>query len=161
MRPPLWLQWVLSIVVAAAAIFALVWFVQSNTSNQITTENASGEARADQEASALVAEDEAPHTARLPAHTAAAAAVNRAIRADMTKMIDGGSLDRPLQRSSCTPTGRPGKAGQRFSCTVSAAGVSYPFVGVVNARARTIVFCKRDPAPIPSQNVPLSPECTA
>ena len=161
MRPPLWLQWVLSIVVAAAVIVALVRFVQSNTANQITTENASGVAQANREAEILVAEDQAPHTVRLPGHTAAAAAIDRAVRADITTMIDDGSLDGPLQRSSCAPIRPPGKAGQIFSCTVSAAGVSYPFVGVVDARARMIVFCKRDPPPLPSQTVPLSPHCTA
>jgi len=161
MRPPLWLQWVLSIVVATAAIFALVRFVQSNTANQITTESPAGEVRQNQEAEALVAEDQTPHTLRLPRHTAPAATLNRAIRADMTTMIDQGSLDGPLQRSSCAPTGPIGMAGQRFRCTVSAAGVSYPFVGVIDARARTIVYCKRDPPPVPSQNVPLSPRCTA
>jgi hypothetical protein len=161
MHPPLWLQWVLSIVVAAAVIVALVRFVQSNTANQITTEDAAGAAQANREAEILVAEDQAPHTVRLTEHTAAAVAINRAIRADMTTMIDEGSLDGPLQRSSCAPTEAPGKAGETFGCTVSAAGVSYPFVGVVHARARTIVFCKRDPPPDPSQNVPLSRRCTA
>jgi TPP-dependent trihydroxycyclohexane-1,2-dione (THcHDO) dehydratase len=161
MRPPLWLQWVLSIVVAAAVIVALVRFVQSNTANQVTTENASGEARANEEAETLVAEDQAPHTVRLPTHTAVLAAVNRVIRAEMITMINDGTLDGPLQHLGCSSTGRPGKARQRFSCTVSAAGVNYPFVGVVDARDRTIVFCKRDPPPVPSQNVPLSPRCTA
>jgi len=160
MRPPLWLQWVLSLLVAAAVIFGLVRFVQSNTANQITTENASGEAQENREAEILVAEDQAPHTVRLPAHTVVAAAVNHAIRADMTTMIGQGSLDGPLQHSSCAASGSTGKAGQTFSCTVSAAGVSYPFVAVVDAHARTIVFCKRDPPPVPSQNVPLSPRCT-
>jgi hypothetical protein len=161
MRPPLWLQWVLSIVVAAAVIVALVRFVQSNTANQLTTENASGVAQSNREAEILVAEDQAPHTERLPGHTAAAAAINRAVRADISTMINDGSLDGPLQHSACAPTRPPAKAGQIFSCTVAAAGISYPFVGVVDARARTIVFCKRDPPPVPSQNVPLSPHCTA
>jgi hypothetical protein len=161
MRPPLWLQWVLSIVVAVAVIVALVRFVQSSTANQITTENAAGAAQANREAEILVAEDQAPHTVRLTVHTAAAVAINRAIRADMTTMIDEGSLDGPLQRSSCAPTGPPGKAGESFGCTVSAAGVSYPFVGVVDARARTIVFCKRDPPPDPLENIPVSSRCTA
>jgi hypothetical protein len=160
-RPPLWLQWVLSITVAAATILALVLFVHSATENQLTTESPAGLRQQNEEAEALVAEDQAPHTVRLPAHTAPRAAVNRAIRADMTTLIDQGSLDGPLQRSSCAPTGTSGQGGQRFSCTVAAAGVSYPFVSVVDARARTIVYCKRDPAPVPSQNVPLSPRCTA
>jgi hypothetical protein len=161
MRPPLWLQWVLSILVAVAVIVALVRFVQSSTANQITTENAAGAAQANRESEILVAEDQTPHAVRLTVHTAAAVAIDRAIRADMTAMIDEGSLDGPLQRSSCTRTGPPGKTRQSFGCTVSAAGVTYPFVGVVDARARTIVFCKRDPPPIPSENIPLSPRCTA
>jgi hypothetical protein len=148
-------------VVAAAVIVALVRFVQSNPANQLTTENASGVAQSNREAEILVAQDQAPHTVRLPGQTAAAAAINRAVRADITTMIDDGSLDGPLQHSACAPTRPRAKAGQIFSCTVSAAGVSYPFVGVVDARARTIVFCKRDPPPVPSQNVPLSPHCTA
>jgi len=160
-RPPLWLQWVLSIAVAAALIVGLVRFVQSSTANQITTESPAGEVQANREAEILVAEDQSPHTVRLTAHAAPAAALNRAIRADMTKLIDDGSLDGPLQHSACGRTGSSDKAGQRFSCTVSAAGVSYPFVGVVDAGARTIVYCKRDPPPVPSQNVPLSPRCTA
>ncbi len=161
MRPPLWLQWVLSLVVAAAVIFGLVRFVQSNTDNQITTESPAGEVQANREAEILVAEDQAPHTVRLLGHTPGIAAITRAIRADMTALIDRGSLNGPLQRSACASTGSPTKAGQRFSCAASAAGVSYPFVGVVDASARTIVFCKRDPPPVPSQNVPLSPRCTA
>lgn len=75
---------------------------------------------------------------RVSAHTAGATVVNRAICAGMTTMINQGSLARPLQRSACAPTGRGGKAGQRFNCTVSAAGVSYRFVGVVEAPTRTI-----------------------
>jgi len=160
-RPPLWLQWVLSILVAVAAIFLLIRFVQSSTDDQLTTENAAGVQQQNREAEALVAEDQTPHTVRLPAHTAPRAAMNRAIRADMTTLIGNGTLDGPLQRSSCAATGRPGPAGQRFSCTVSAAGISYPFVGVVDAGAHTIVYCKRDPPPVPSQSVPLSPRCTA
>ncbi|HTU88111.1 MAG TPA: hypothetical protein VMF57_21200 [Solirubrobacteraceae bacterium] len=161
MRPPLWLQWVLSLTVAAVAIFALVHFVQRADSNQITTESPAGEVQQNEEAEALVAEDQAPHTVRLSGHIPPTAAVDRAIRADMTTQINQGSIDGPLQRSACALTGRPAKAGQRVSCTVSAAGVSYPFVAVVDARTHTIVYCKRDPPPVPSQNVPLSPRCTA
>ena len=161
MRPPLWLQWVLSITIAVAAIFALVRFVQGANDDQLTTESPAGEVAQNQEAEALVAEDQEPHTVRLPGHTTPTAAANRAIRADMTTQINQGSIDGPLQRSSCAMTGPPGRAGQRLSCTVSAAGVSYPFVAVVNTRAHTIVYCKRDPPPVPSQNVPLSPRCTA
>ena len=105
MRPPLWLQWVLSIVVAAAVIFGLVRFVQSNTDNQITTESPAGEVQANREAEILVAEDQAPHTVRLLGHTPGIAAITRVIRADMTALIDRGSLNGPLQRSACAPTG--------------------------------------------------------
>ena len=118
MRPALWLQWVLSFVVAGAVILGLVRFVESNTANQVTTENASGEAQANREAEILVAEDETPHTVLLPAHTVAAVAVNRAIRADITTMIDQGSLDGPLQHSKCSTVGPPDNA-----CSGSAAPV--------------------------------------
>ncbi len=161
MRPPLWLQWVVSIVVAAAVIFGLVRFVQSNTDNQITTESPAGEVQANREAEILVGQDQAPHSVRLPGGIPALAAINRAIRSDMTATISQGSLNGPLQRSSCALTGTSGKGGRRFSCTASAAGVSYPFLGVVDAQTRTIVYCKRDPPPVPSQNVPVSPRCTA
>src|SRR5579862_7057592 len=106
MRPPLWLQWVLSIVVAAAVIFGLVRFVQSNTDNQVTTESPAGEVQANREAEILVGEDQAPHSVRLRGGTPALAAINRAIRSDMIAMINQGSLDGPLQRSSCTLTGK-------------------------------------------------------
>jgi hypothetical protein len=32
---------------------------------------------------------------------------------------------------------------------------------VVDTSARRITYCKRDPPPVPSQNVPLSPRCLA
>jgi len=112
MRPALWLQWVLSFVVAGAVILGLVRFVESNTANQVTTENASGEAQANREAEILVAEDETPHTVLLPAHTVAAVAVNRAIRADITTMIDQGSLDGPLQHSKCSTVGYSGEVNR-------------------------------------------------
>ena len=67
MRPPLWLQWVASIVVAAAVIFGLVRFVQSNTDNQITTESPAGEVQADREAEILVGQDQAPTRYACPA----------------------------------------------------------------------------------------------
>jgi hypothetical protein len=161
MRPPLWLQWVLSLVIAAAVIVGLIRFVQSNTANQVTTESPAGEVQANREAEILVGEDQAPHSVPLRGGTSLLAAINRAIRSDMTEMINRGSLNGPLQRSSCALTGRPGTGGQRFSCTASAAGVSYPFLGVVDAQTRTIVYCKRDPPPVPSQDVPVSRRCTA
>jgi hypothetical protein len=160
-RPPLWLQYVLAFAVAAAVIVGLVRFVQSSTSDQITTENQSAAVQANKEAEVLVAGDQEPHTARLAPHTTARAALVRAIRADMTTLIAQSTLDGPLQTSSCAPAGPRRGALRGFQCTVQANGVSYPFVGVVNVHDRTITYCKRDPPPVPSENVPLSPRCSA
>jgi hypothetical protein len=154
------LQFVLAFGVAAAMVIGLIRFVQSSTANQITTENQSAAVRANQEAEVLVAEDQQPHTARLPPGTAAKVALDHAIRADMAKLIAQGSLDGPLQQSSCAPTGARRGTKRGYQCTVQANGVGYPFAGVVDAHTRTITYCKRDPPPVPSENVPLSPRCS-
>jgi hypothetical protein len=142
-------------------IVGLIRFVQSSTANQITTENPAAAVQANREGEILVAQDQTPHAARLSPRAAPGAALNRAIRADMAKLIAQAELDGPLQSSSCTPTGPSRAAKLGFRCSVQADGISYPFVGVVDARARMITYCKRDPPPVPSQNVPLSPRCTA
>lgn len=151
----------LSFAVAAVVIVGLIRFVQSNTSNQITTEDRAAAIQANREAEILVAQDQAPHSARLTPRAAPGPTLDRAIRADMAKLIAQGQLDGPLQRSSCAQTGPHHDAVVGFRCAVLAGGVSYPFVGVVDARARTITYCKRDPPPVPSENVPLSARCSA
>jgi hypothetical protein len=42
---------------------------------------------------------------------------------------------------------------------VESAAVSYPFLGVVDLRAKQITYCKRDPPPVPSENIPVSSRC--
>ena len=39
--------------------------------------------------------------------------------------------------------------------------MTYPFLGVVDPAARRITYCKRDPPPAPSDNVPVSSRCRA
>ncbi len=150
----------LSFSVAAALLIALIRFVDSNQqdSNQ-ATENAAGAARQNQEAAILVTEDQTPHTVRVNGATAPAAAIERAIRADMVYLIDHQVLDGPLGRSSCTETGPRGRSRIAFTCTVEAGAVRYPFLGVVDLTAHQLTYCKRDPPPVPSENIPVSPRC--
>jgi hypothetical protein len=78
----------------------------------------------------------------------------------MNYEINQGFLNGPLQRSTCRPLKSNGDS-LRFSCAVIAANVNYPFLGVVDVAARRITFCKRDPPPVPSENIPVSRRCTS
>lgn len=158
-RLPLWLRWVLSLAVFSALIVALIRLVDNNGSPAQATTSNSAVVQQNEQAEAVVAADQAPHTTRLQAGAAPAAALDHAVRADMAAKIARRELDGPLQRSSCAPAGGT-KAKLGFRCTVQAGGVAYPFVGVVDVAAREITYCKRDPPPVPSENVPVSPRCT-
>jgi hypothetical protein len=151
---------VLSFAVAGALLIALIRFVDANQqdSNQ-ATENAAGAAQQNEESAVLVAEDQAPHTVRVNAGTPPSTAIERAIHADMLYLIEHQVLDGPLGRTSCSETGRGIGSRVAFTCTVEAGNVSYPFLGVVDVTARQLTYCKRDPPPIPSENIPVSPRC--
>jgi hypothetical protein len=86
------------------------------------------------------------------------AALAAAVRADIMDQIARQTIYGPLGKSSCTQTASRG-AQQGFSCAVSVNGLPYPFVAVVDLHARSITYCKRDPPPVPSENVPVSAKC--
>ncbi len=158
-RPPLWLRWVLSILVASALLVALVRFVDSNgSSSQQATVSPAAAAQENQEAETLVSQDQAPHTVRLSRGANPADALTRAVRADMVGLIAHGELDGPLSRSSCTLI-RTRAGSQAFRCAAIADGLTYPFLGVVDVPAGLVTYCKRDPPPIPSDNIPVSSRC--
>ena len=161
LRPPLWVRWVLSLAVAADLVVALVLFVQSHSSDAPAPESQAAVAEQNRESEILVAQDQAPHSVSLRSGATPAQALERAIKAEMNFLIAHQVLDGPLQSSKCTATGRRGESKLGFSCTVVAANVNYPFLGVVDVRSRQLTYCKRDPAPIASENVPLSPRCSA
>lgn len=157
-RPPLWGQWLLSLSVAALLIFGLIRFVQSNGSTAPAPQSPSAEAEANRESAVLVAQDQAPHSARLRPGAAPAAALSAAIRAAMVTEIVQQQIYGPLQRSTCTQTGSHA-AELGYTCAVVVNGLPYPFLGVVDLHRRVITFCKRDPPPVPSLNIAVSRRC--
>jgi hypothetical protein len=158
-RLPLWSRWVLSVLVAVVLLVLVVRFVQTHNSDGTATQSGVALARANQEGEIVVEQDQAPHVAKLTAGVAPVSAIAHAVRADMNHEINQGFLNGPLQRATCKSLNSHG-GGLRFSCTVLAANVNYPFLGVVDVAARRITYCKRDPPPVPSENIPVSRRCT-
>ena len=160
-HPPLWMRWLLTLLTFAVLI-AAVW-VFARSGGGAPGRELSVEVEANREGQIAIAEDQAPHTSRLRLGSSAGAALKRAIVADVHNRIAHGALTGPLQSVRCTPAG-PLAAGRRpFRCSVRSAGIEYPFLGVVNERARLLTWCKRDPPPTSNAplNVPLSSRCLA
>lgn len=153
------MRWVLSLAVAAAFLAALVLFVQSHGPSSQVTDSPGAVATENQEADTLVAQDQAPHTVRSSPGAAPPTALERALHAYVARLIAGGQIDGPLTRSSCTAVSRPDEQRPAFRCAVVAGSVTYPFLGVVDVRAHSVTYCKRDPPPVPSENIPVSRRC--
>lgn len=156
---PLWLRTTFSFGIAAVLLVALVLFVSHHNTNSPPSENLAAEVQANQEAEILVSQDQAPHLARLTSEAAPAAALRRTVRAFIARSIASGAISGPLQSATCTQLGKRATVQRAFSCTVQAADVEYQFRGVVDTSARRITYCKRDPPPDPTQNIPLSRRC--
>ncbi len=160
LRPPLWARWALSLGAGLVLLLALILFVEHNNTNSEATQSPAAVARANREAEVVVAQDQAPHVAVVAPGSGAHAAIVKAVRADMTSLVNRGIIDGPLGRISCRGTGAP--AGRpAFACTAVAGGINYPFLGVVDIQARRVTFCKRDEPPVPALNVPVSRRCRA
>ena len=159
LRLPLWQRFALAGVIAAVLLIALVIFVERNNTNTNRSLNEAAEVRANREAEILVAQDQAPHSVRLQRGAGAAASLERALHARMASQIRAGVIDGPLKPARCTQHGAASRGRHAFSCTIEAGQVTYPFLGVVNTSARRITYCKRDPPPTPSDNVPVSARC--
>jgi hypothetical protein len=151
----------LSLGVGLVLIVLLVRFVQHNSGTAPSNESPAAAVRLNREAEILVAQDQAPRIGRLGAGVAAASALQLATQADIARLIAQGAINGPLGHSTCTPTGTRATTARAFRCTVVAANFNYQFVGVVDTRTRRITFCKRDPPPVPSANIPVSPRCLA
>ena len=78
----------------------------------------------------------------------------------MRRTIGQGKIGGPLTRTSCRPAGGSGRTRLAFRCDAVAASVTYPFLGVVDQRARQVIYCKSDPTG-PAGPVPVSPRCRA
>jgi hypothetical protein len=150
---------VLSIAVAAVILFVVVDYVSSHNSDS-TVQTPNAQANVNREGDIVVKQDQAPRVVALAAGAAPASAIARAVRADISKQVDQGFVNGPIERTTCTAL-KPHGSTVPFKCTVRAAHIGYPFLGVVDATAKRITYCKQDPAPIPSQTIPVSRRCTA
>jgi hypothetical protein len=162
LRPPLWARWAISLGVGLILLLALVLFVEHNNNNSEATQSPAAVARANREAAVVVAQDQAPHVTVVASGTGARAAIVKAVRGDMTQLVNTGVVGGPLTRVGCARTGAhagPHAGPLAFRCTAVAAGVNYPFLGVVDLHARRVTYCKRDEPPVPSLNIPVSPRC--
>lgn len=155
-RFPLWLRWVLTLLTfgAIAIIAALVLRGPGNSPQG----DAAALLRANRAARLVVTQDQAPHSSALARGVAPSIALERAIAADIRGRVRRHQLGGPAQGVRCAAIRAGRVARPPFRCTAGAGGIGYPYVGVVDLRARRLTWCKFDPAP-PDQVVPLSPRC--
>ncbi len=156
LAPPVWARWVLSFAVGAIALVLLVIVVAHSNPNGLAPQNPAAVVRANREAETLVEQDQAPRVTTAAARTSARSAIERAVRADMGARVSLGQITGPLQRVTCARAARR----SAYSCTATAADVNYDYLGVVDARAHRVTYCRRDPPPVPSENIPVSARCT-
>ena len=148
-RPPLWARWLLTLL-AFALLILVIRIVATRSVTSTAESSPTAEAEANRVGELVVTTDQAPHSSSLRAGASVGAALQSAIAADVHSRIRHGELTGPLQSVRCAPAGQS-RAGRRpFSCTVLSAGISYTFVGVADERARTLTWCKSDPAPMSS-----------
>ncbi len=159
LRLPIWQRFALAGVIAVVLLVAMVIYVEHNNTNTNPSLNEASEVRANREAEILVKQDQAPRSVPLQVHLRPAAALEGAIHRRMAAQIASGVLGGSLKAARCRATGAPRDGRRAFSCTIVAGQVSYPFLGVVDTTRRQITYCKRDPPPAPSDNVPVSIRC--
>ena len=159
-RFPMWAKFAVSLGVGAILLVALIIFVNHNNTNSNRTLTPSEQAKVNKEAEVVVAADQAPRVVTLKPGESPHAGFVRTVHTTMSGLVNRGVVDGPLQRVRCTRHG--GRAPElAFSCVATADDVNYDFVGVVDASAHQLTYCKRDEPPVPSQNIPVSPRCTA
>jgi len=158
---PLWLKWVLSVLVFGAMLVALVVFVRDSGGTGPAAENPAAVAQANRLGQIVIRQDQAVHRAVLPATVPPAIALERAILVDMRARAATGDISGPVELVRCAPVARHAPGRLPFHCLARAAGFDYPLVGVVNLRARRLTWCKDDRTTVdPGLQVPLDPACT-
>ncbi len=155
----MWAKWVLSFGVGAILLVALIIYVDHNNSDSPPSENLAAQTKANREAEAVVATDQAPHVVTIAHGASPRAGFVRTVHTAMETFINKGIIDGTLQRVRCRTT-RTSGGSVALSCVATANDVNYDFVGVVDRSTRRLTYCKRDEPPVPSQNVPVSPRCT-
>jgi hypothetical protein len=157
---PLWLRWFLSALVAIVVLVVVVRFVNANNNDATASQSRSAAAQANEESTVVVEQDQAPHVAKLQAGVSPVTGIAGAVRRDINHNVNQGFINGPIQHTRCTAL-KPRGHVLRFGCAVLAANLQYPFLGVVDVSTGQITFCKKDPPPVPSENVPVSRRCTA
>jgi hypothetical protein len=159
---PLWAKWALSLLVGACLLVALILFVDRHNTDSTPGYPVSAKAaqEANREATVLEEQDQAPRVLVAAPVAAPANALARAVHVVMAQRIATNLAGPPLKRASCRATATRGEL-HGYACSVLSGGVYYDFVGVIVPRTRTITLCKRDPPPVPSENVPVSRRCLA
>ncbi len=156
---PLWLRFALALLIATALMVAMVRFVTTNNTDYNPRTNLAVAARANRDAEILIAQDQAPRGAILPRGLAPAAGLEQAIHRRLSIQVGRGGIAGPLMAAHCRSAGPAAGARRPFRCTIESGGVVYPYSGVVATETRRITFCKRDPPPVASDSVPISPLC--
>lgn len=160
-HPPLWARWLLTIFAFAVLILAGAIVIHDNSegTSSPTKSEREAEVEANREGNIVIEEDQAPHTARLGAGVATLPELERSISGDARGRVRSGNLTGPFQSVHCEAKGAAG-ANRAFRCTVRAAGVSYPYLAVLNEHTRQFTWCKLDPPPVSgAPEVPVSARC--
>ncbi len=158
--PPMWARWVLAIIVAVAVIAAIVIAVH-RAGPEAPASEAGAEAEANRVADIAITEDETPHFAPLSVGLAPASALERAIASDLHQRIASHQLTGPLRAVSCRTSGAARSGRRPYSCTARSAGITYPFLAVLDERHRRLAWCKVDQGPVANAGpeVPISSSC--
>ena len=149
--------------VGAALVVGLVLFVHHQTNDMpLIAKVTSPQAIAEQnrEDRIHVRQQQAPHVVKLKPGVTPSDGLHTAVVGYMTKQIDDGAMDGPINRASCRSVRGGTTARQVLRCDVTAADVNYPFDGVVQPAAGVITYCQRVTPPVPSMNIPVSKRCT-
>ena len=156
--PALWMRWAISITVGAAAIVALVVFVEHNNNNSEAKGSPGALVREQQEAQALIGADQAPHTFVVRDGQSLNAGLVAAVRGDLRNGLKTGDIQGRIQKIDCRRSGaRAGRVA--YHCVAQVQNVKYPFLGVYVAKTKRITYCKRDFPPVRSENIPVSRRC--
>ncbi len=154
-------RWVLTIIVAAAVVAAIVIAINRAGPAGSTSEGGA-ESEITRMADIAITEDQAPHTARLPAGAAAGSALQQAIESDVRQLIAGNQMVGPLQGISCSAAGTGSAGRDPYRCAVRSADIAYTFLAVVNERRGQLTWCKIDPPAASgeaSPEIPVSASC--
>jgi len=157
------LQWVLPFGVGAAAVVAVVLFVNYQTNDvPLIAKVTSPQAIAEQnrEDRIHVRQQQVPHVVKLKPGVTPSDGLRAAVVGYMTYQINHGAMDGPINRASCRSVTGGTTARQVLRCDVTASDVNYPFDGVVQPAAGAITYCQRVTPPVPSMNIPVSKRCT-